>query len=79
MKRLFDEVVEDIENDRFCPFYGWHCNFCDYKVACEEYSQPHYGGPRIDLEGRIIGAEEFYGWDADVPSWIETQVEGSAA
>ncbi|HRZ85518.1 MAG TPA: PD-(D/E)XK nuclease family protein [Candidatus Paceibacterota bacterium] len=64
IKRLVDDVAEGIIKDIFVPFYGFHCNMCDLKPACEKYSINHHGGPRIDcLEGKIIGAEKFTEWD----------------
>lgn len=78
VKGLIDEVVEGVINDKFTPFYGFHCNFCDLKVACEKYSSGHHGGPRIDLEGKIRPAEEFKEWDPDVPEeaeWTNIQSE----
>ncbi len=72
MKRLVNEVAEGISKDHFVPHYGYHCNFCDLKSACEKYSIPHHGGPRIDLEGKIIGAKRFEEWDSpDVPDWMQ--------
>lgn len=73
LKKLLDDVIEGIENDRFTPFYSYHCKFCDLKVGCEDYSISHHGGPRIDLEGRIKPAKEFKLWDAEVPDWMEMQ------
>ena len=75
IKKLLDEVAEGIDKDVFVPFYGFHCNFCDYKAACEKYSIPHHGGPRIDLQGKIKGAEKFSDWDVEIPDWMEMQVE----
>ena len=75
LKKLLDEVAEGITNDRFVPFYGVHCSFCDYKTACEKYAISHHGGPRIDLEGKIKPAKEFQEWDAEAPTWIEIMAE----
>lgn len=75
LKSLLDEVANGIETEKFVPFYGSHCKFCDYKVACEKYSIPHHGGPRIDKRGKIIGAKKFTEWDAETPEWIEMQSE----
>lgn len=76
IKRLINEVAEGITKDYFAPFYGFHCNFCDLKTACEKYSIPHHGGPRIDLEGKIIGAKIFEEWDSEeIPDWMEDQVD----
>jgi len=71
VKRLISKVVEGICRDEFVPFYGFHCNFCDLQSACEKYSIPFHGGPRIDLEGRIRGANRFKEWDVEVPDWVE--------
>lgn len=75
IKKLLDEVSEGISRSRFVPFYGFHCNFCDYRVVCERYAIPHRGGPRIDLEGKIKGAKEFTEWDIDPPEWMNLQSE----
>ncbi len=76
VKRLIDEVVDGVTRNQFTPFYGFHCNFCDYQCdACEKYSMPHHGGPRIDLEGKIKTAESFPVWNQEVPDWIEIQGE----
>jgi len=78
LKKLLDEVAEGIGKDNFVPFYGFHCNFCDYKVACEKYSIPYHGGPRIDLEGKIKPAKEFKDWDIELPEksdWVNMGVE----
>ena len=75
IKKLLDDVSEGITKNIFVPFYGFHCNFCDYKVVCEKYSIPYRGGPRIDLEGKIKGAKEFTEWDVDPPEWINLQSE----
>jgi len=74
LKRLLDEVAYGISNDNFVPFYCFNCNLCDYMPACEKYSLPYHGGPKIiDLEGRIKPAKEFKDWDIDVPEWAEFQ------
>jgi CRISPR/Cas system-associated exonuclease Cas4 (RecB family) len=75
IKKLLDEVSDGISRDNFVPFYGFHCNMCDLKTACEKYSIPHHGGPRIDLEGKIKGAEQFTNWDVEIPDWMEDQIE----
>lgn len=72
--KVLDEVVEGVEKDVFTPFYGYHCGYCDYQIACEKYSIPYHGGPRIDLEGKIKHAKIF-DWDAEFPDWIEMQTE----
>lgn len=72
LKRVLDDVAEGITKDRFIPFYGYHCGFCDYQVPCEKYSLPYHGGPRIDLEGRIKGAKKFTEWDSIIlPDWMD--------
>lgn len=78
LKGLLDEVVEGIAKDKFVPFYGFHCNFCNYKPTCEKYSVTYHGGPRIDLEGKIKSARTFDEWDIKLPEeagWLETQAE----
>jgi len=75
LKRTLDQVVEGITNDKFNPFYGFHCNFCDYQVPCERYTIDYHGGPRIDLEKKIKQTDEFHGFDIDVPEWIQDQTE----
>jgi CRISPR/Cas system-associated exonuclease Cas4 (RecB family) len=75
LKRLLDEVAEGIEKEVFVPFYGFHCNFCDYKTACEKYSISHHGGPRIDEKGKIKKDDLFEGWDYNIPDWMEIQSE----
>lgn len=75
LKRTLDKVAEGIIKNKFEPFYGFHCSFCDYMPACEKYSMPYRGGPRIDLEGKIKPAKEFIGWDDDVPDWMDMQAE----
>ena len=75
LRRLISHVADGILHDRFVPFYGFHCNFCPYKVPCERYSTPYYGGPRIDLGGKIIGAEKFTDWDPLIPDWMQDQAE----
>ena len=75
IKKVLDKVADGITNDKFVPFYGFHCNFCDLKPACEKYSIPYHGGPRIDLEGKIKPANEFNDWEAEVPNWMEDQAE----
>jgi len=78
LKRILDEVSEGITKNKFVPFYGFHCNMCDKKSACEKYSIPHHGGPRINLGNQIKGAKEFDLWydvDADIPYWIESSME----
>ncbi len=67
MKRLIDDVAEGITQDRFTPFYGFHCNFCDYKVACGKYSFEYQEGPRKDLGNKTRIANEFKDWDIDPP------------
>ena len=75
LKKLLDEVAEGITKDKFVPFYGFHCNFCDYKAVCEKYSIPYRGGPRIDQKGKIKPAKEFTDWDVEVPDWIGIDAE----
>lgn len=77
IKALLDKVAKGIEGDDFVPFYGFHCSMCDKQSVCEKYSHPHHGGPKIDLEGRIISAEKSLVYDINlvVPEWIEEQAE----
>lgn len=77
VKRLLDKVAKGIEDEDFVPFYGFHCEMCDRQSVCEKYSHPYHGGPRIDLEGKIIGAEKFDKWDVDaqIPDWMEDKTE----
>ncbi len=63
MGYTLDDVTDGIINSRFTPFYGFHCNFCDYQVPCEDYSVSH-GGPKISIEDRIKDAKEVT-WDDD--------------
>jgi CRISPR/Cas system-associated exonuclease Cas4 (RecB family) len=39
MNRLLDEVlpnvVQDIQQQRFAPRYGYRCRYCDFKAVCE--------------------------------------------
>ena len=76
LKFILDEVSEGISKDKFVPFYGFHCGFCDQKVVCDKYAIEYRGGPRIDLENRIKPAKTFEEWDIELPSgqeWIEEQ------
>lgn len=75
LKRLIDDVTDGITCDRFTPFYGFHCSFCDYKVACEKYSFEYHGGPRIDAQNKIIGAKKFTDWDIDPPEELSGFLE----
>lgn len=69
VRSLMDDVADGILCDRFTPFYGFHCNMCDYQVPCEKYSVSH-GGPRIiDLEDRIKEASVF-DWEEDFQSFL---------
>lgn len=74
-KILADEVAEGIYNDRFVPFYGFHCNFCDLQVSCENYCMDYHGGPKIALVEKIKKPEKFFGWDVDIPEWMQDQVD----
>tara|TARA_Y100000310_G_scaffold323648_1_gene384347 strand:+ start:1332 stop:2324 length:993 start_codon:yes stop_codon:yes gene_type:complete len=76
LKWLMDKSQERIEKEDFYLFYGFHCKFCDYKVACEDYSQS-YGGPRIDKGNKIIPAQEFTGWhtNEEMEQWLEMSEE----
>lgn len=73
MRRLVEDVAEGIANDRFVPFYGFHCSFCDHKLPCEKYSIEHHGGPSLNLEGKIREVKEFTEWD--IPNWMEMQAD----
>jgi len=75
MKFLIDKVVDGITKDVFVPFYGFHCNWCDFMSSCEKYCMDYHGGPRIDLEGKIKGAKEFKDWDVELPEWMDIQKE----
>lgn len=71
LKLILDKVSKNISNDEFIPFYGFHCDFCDYQTPCEKYTIPYHGGPRIDLEGKIKYAKKFEEWDTELPEWME--------
>jgi len=75
IKELLDHVAEGISNDKFTPFYGFHCSFCDQKVNCEKYTVEHHGGPRIDKENKIKTAREFDEWDVELPEWMEMRAQ----
>ncbi len=70
IKKLLDDVSEGIFNDRFTPFYGFHCNFCDLKVPCEDYAIDYHGGPKIyeekDRLKKIKNAETFEKWETEI-------------
>ena len=67
LRSLLDNVTEHIISNDFTPFYGFHCNWCDFQVPCETYSVAH-GGPRIiDPSGEIKAAKEV-DWD---DFWVE--------
>jgi CRISPR/Cas system-associated exonuclease Cas4 (RecB family) len=70
LNTLLDEVSEGILKNNFVPFYGFHCNFCDLRVACEKYNINFHDGPRINLEGKIKSAEKFLEWEDQIPSWM---------
>ena len=76
LKQLMDIAQKRIEEEDFYPFYGFHCKFCDYQVSCEKYSLS-FDGPRIDLENKIISAEEFTSWhtNEEREQWIEMAEE----
>jgi len=67
---LLDNVSDGIYNDRFVPFYGFHCNLCDLKVPCDKYSIKYHGGPMIVEDvgkiKKIKGAETFDKWEKEV-------------
>jgi RecB family exonuclease len=68
-RSLCDDVADGIACKRFTPFYGFHCNLCDYQVPCENYSHSH-GGPRIiDLEGKIKEAR-VSDWEEDFQKFL---------
>ena len=67
LARVCDIVAEGVDKGVFIPFYGYHCNFCDYKAPCERYSIDYHGGQKINLDTRIIGAEEFDEWELHTP------------
>ncbi|MCX8158802.1 MAG: PD-(D/E)XK nuclease family protein [Candidatus Pacearchaeota archaeon] len=71
---LLDDVADGILCQRFTPFYGFHCSMCPYQIACEKYSV-NFGGPRIDLEGRIKPAKPI-SWDDDLieRDWIKSEL-----
>jgi len=69
---LLEDVTEGILSQKFTPFYGFHCSMCDYQAPCEQYSVC-YGGPRIDLEGRIKVPKQI-SWDDDIEElWNPSQ------
>lgn len=77
-RRLMNDVAESITADKFVPFYGFHCNFCDLKPACEKYCMKEHGGPSLNLEGKIKQTETFDDWDAALTgtaSFLEMQSE----
>ena len=76
LKHILDEVADGITQNKFTPFYGFHCNFCDLKTACEKYSIKHHGGPRLDLDNKIMSAERFTEWDEDVPEEADWTLAG---
>lgn len=65
IKMILDEAAEGICSKKYVPFYGFHCNMCDYKVPCEICSVSH-DGPKLNLEGKIIPAKEFLGWNVSL-------------
>ena len=73
IRRLAHHVANEVVRDVFIPFYGFHCNFCKFKVPCDKYTVSHHGGPTITLEGRIKPARKFEDWDVQAPHWLEGQ------
>lgn len=77
-KRLLDETAEGVSKNRFFPFYGFHCNICDLKIACEKWCMEEHGGPSLNLEGRLKPAVTFDDWDAALNGrarFLEMQAE----
>jgi len=75
LRALINVVAEGITNDKFTPFYGFHCSFCDYQVACEKYTLDNHGGPKISSDKKIIKAKRYYGWDDDIPEKLSGFLE----
>jgi len=36
LKRLLESTVSGIKSNEFTPFYGFHCNFCEYIPICKK-------------------------------------------
>lgn len=64
---LLDNVDERIKKQDFTPFYGFHCNMCEYQVPCEEWSVSH-GGPKIIAPYGNIKYAKQADWDN---FWVE--------
>lgn len=62
LDRAHEEIERSVDSGKFVPFYGYRCKHCDYKLGCERYSHS-YDGPKLVEDGKIIGAEEFTGWN----------------
>ena len=69
VRALLDDVADGIQNSRFTPFYGFHCELCDHRVSCEKWSIAH-GGPRITLEEKIKTANTI-NWDDDFNTFLK--------
>ena len=74
-----DKAQEKIENDDFLPFYGFHCNYCDYKIPCQNYNFSKKGPKKTSInQNNKLGY--FLGWKEQLNSsekkaWLEIAEE----
>lgn len=73
LKSLLDKVSEGVSREIFIPFYGFHCNFCDYQEACANYSIDYKGNPKINKKRKNLQTKISDDWV--LPEWMNLQEE----
>ena len=68
LEAIVKDVSEGFKNDRFVPFFGFHCNMCQYReYPCREYS--------MGVDGKLKALEEAMKTSPEIADWISYDVE----
>jgi len=68
LEAIVKDIAQGIRNDKFVPFFGFHCNMCDYRDSpCREYG--------IGVDGKLKALEEAMKTSPEISDWLSFDVE----
>jgi len=67
LEELLDSTTKAIREDNFTPFYGFHCNLCEYVPVCKKVC--------IDVGSKLKKLEEKGNLGAKKVEWLSYEVE----
>ena len=68
LEAIIKDTADSIRKDRFVPFFGFHCNMCDYRdYPCREYG--------MGVDGKLKALEESMKTAPEIADWLSFDVE----